>query len=187
MRAKYLLPCTCGREIPVEATQAGQPIRCQCGLELEVPTLRNLTRLKPAEPPAAAPRRARSAWGRRQRVMLAGLAIMAIGALWTGWELLQRPHPLEVASFRPAWAVLYWTSLKRGVEYRMPFEVNYTTWLDDNNRWLAVAGVVTGLGLLTVGLSPLISNRRKAGGVSRPVPGKRMPGPGAQRAGPPKK
>ncbi len=183
MRAKYLLPCTCGREIPVEATQAGQQIRCQCGVELEVPTLLNLTRLKPAAPPAAVPHRVRSAWGRRQQVMLVGLAIMALGASWTGWELLNRPSRLEIASLRPAWAVMYWTSLKRGVEYRMPFEVNYTKWLEENDRWLVAAAVVTGLGLLTVGLSPWISQRRKAGGVVRPVPGKRMPGPGRRSSG----
>jgi hypothetical protein len=181
VRAKYLLPCVCGQEIPVEATQAGQQVRCQCGVELEVPTLLNLTRLKSAAPPAAAPRRTRSAWGHRQRVMLVGLAIMAVGTLWAGWELLQRPLWLDVSSFRPRDAVIYWSSLKQGVDRRMVWEFHYTQRLDDNNLWLVVAGVVTGLGLLTVGLSLLISNRRKAGGVVRPVPGKRMSGPGAYR------
>jgi hypothetical protein len=184
VRAKYLLPCTCGREIPVEATHAGQQIRCQCGVELEVPTLLNLTRLKPAEPPAAAPRRRRSAWGLRQRVMLVGLAIMAVGALAAGWELLQRPAWFEVSSCRPRDAVVYWSSLKQGVDRRMPWEFLYAERINENNRWLAVAGVVIGLGLLTVALSPLISNRRKSVGVVRPVPGKRIPGPGARRAGP---
>jgi hypothetical protein len=179
VRAKYLLPCTCGQEIPVEATQAGQQVRCQCGLELEVPTLLKLTRLKPAGPPApATPRRARSAWGPRQRVMLIGLAIMAAGASGAGWELLNRPPWFEVSSCRPRDAVIYWNSLKQGVDRRMHFEINYTDRVNDSNRWLAVAGVVTALGLLTVGFSPLISKRRKAGGVVRPVPGKRISGPG---------
>ena len=184
MRAKYLLPCTCGREIPVEATQAGQQVRCQCGLGLEVPTLLNLTRLKPAEPPtAAAPPRARSTWGLRQRVMLVGLWIMAVGASWAGWELLNRPTRLEVAAYRPTMVVNYWRLLKQGVSYRLPVEKLYTEVLNENNRWLMVAAAVIGLGLLTVALSPLISNRRKAGGA-RPLPGKRISGPGARRAGP---
>ncbi len=180
MRAKYLLPCICGQEIPVEATQAGQQVRCLCGVELEVPTLLNLTRLKPAEPPAAAaaPRRARSAWGPRQRVMLVGLAIMVVGALWVGWELLSRPRRLEITAYPPKAVVICWALLKQGVARRTPLEILFTERLNDNNRWLIVAGTMTGLGLLTVGLSPLISNRRKAGAVLRPVPGKRTHGPG---------
>jgi hypothetical protein len=154
---------------------------------LEVPTLLNLTRLKPAQPPDAAPRRARPAWGLRQQVLLIGLAITVVGASWTGWELLQRPPRLEITSLRPALVVVYWISLKHGVDNRMPFEVIYAERLEENNRWLIVAGVVIGLGLLTVALSLLIPNRRKAVGVVRPVPGKRIPGPGARRAGPGKR
>jgi hypothetical protein len=152
---------------------------------LEVPTLLNLTGLKRAVPPAdAVPRRARSAWGRRQQVMLVGLAITAVGALWAGWEVWARPPRLEITSLRPAAAVIYWTSLKQGVAYRMPFEIIYAARLDENNRWLIVTGVVIGLGLLTVALSPLSSTRRKPGGVTQPVPGKRVSGPGARRAEP---
>ena len=180
MRTKYLLPCICGQDIPVEATQAGQQVRCVCGVELEVPTLLNLIRLKPAVPPAdAVPRRARSAWGRRQQVMLVGLAIMAVGALWAGWEVWARPRRLEVTAYPPRLIVLYWTSLKQGVDHPMPVEVFYAERLDENNRWLIVTGVVIGLGLLTVALSPLISTRGKLGGVTQPVPGKRTHGPGA--------
>jgi len=115
--------------------------------------------------------------------MLVGLAIMALGALWAGWELLNRPRWLEVTSLRPKLVVVYWVSLKQGVDYRMPFEFIYTERLNENNRWLVVAGVVTGLGLLTVGLSPFFSNRRKAVSVVRPVPGKRIPGPGRRSSG----
>ena len=182
MRAKYLLPCACGREIPVEPTQAGQQVRCQCGLEQEVPTLLRLSRLKLAEPPAAAsPSRARSAWGLRQRVLLVGLAIMALGSLWVGWELLDRPRRLEVSLYPPRFVVMYWISLKQGVDRRLPVEIAYTENLTENNRWLMVAAAVIGLGLLTVALSPLVSNRRKAGPL-RPVPGKRISGPGARGA-----
>jgi hypothetical protein len=115
--------------------------------------------------------------------MLVGLAIMAVGASWTGWELLQRPRRLEVTSFPPAVAVSYWRLLKQGVDRRLPVEILYTERLNENDPWLMVTGAVTGLGLLTVGLSPLISKRRKAGGGLRPVPGKRMPGPGRRSSG----
>lgn len=46
---KYLLPCTsCGQDTAVETRQAGDTVDCRCGKRLDVPTLRQLTALKPA-------------------------------------------------------------------------------------------------------------------------------------------
>lgn len=44
----YLLPCSCGQNVLVEPRQAGGQVRCICGKELSVPTLRGLKQLKPA-------------------------------------------------------------------------------------------------------------------------------------------
>jgi hypothetical protein len=75
----YLLPCSCGRAVPVSVSMAGESVRCECGTELEVPTLRGLRQLTPE--PASAGRRARS-WNDRQRVtfvfVVAGLAAAAL-------------------------------------------------------------------------------------------------------------
>lgn len=46
---QYLLPCACGRTIPVDLGQAGQTLTCECGHKLEVPTLRGIKALPPAE------------------------------------------------------------------------------------------------------------------------------------------
>lgn len=43
---RYLLPCSCGRNLPVEMSQAGQHVVCKCGGLLEVPTLRSLRELE---------------------------------------------------------------------------------------------------------------------------------------------
>jgi len=45
MSSEFLLTCQCGTEIPVRSTQAGGTVRCQCGLEVFVPTLRDLRQL----------------------------------------------------------------------------------------------------------------------------------------------
>jgi hypothetical protein len=43
---RYLLPCTgCQQSIPVEIAQAGETVRCDCGADVPVPTLRELRRL----------------------------------------------------------------------------------------------------------------------------------------------
>jgi hypothetical protein len=50
---KYLLPCACGRKLPVEVAQAGEIVRCACGQSVTVPSLRRLRELEPANPQAA--------------------------------------------------------------------------------------------------------------------------------------
>ncbi len=77
---KYLLPCSCGQTTPIEISQAGETITCQCGAELTIPALREIRKLKPAQD-TAPPRRAPAAnWTLAQRLMFAiGLAIAAFG------------------------------------------------------------------------------------------------------------
>ena len=40
MAVQYLLPCDCGNQTPVDASQAGSTILCSCGKKLDVPSLR---------------------------------------------------------------------------------------------------------------------------------------------------
>jgi hypothetical protein len=46
MSVLFLLPCECGKEIPVEAGQAGETIICECGTKIEVPQLSELKTLE---------------------------------------------------------------------------------------------------------------------------------------------
>ena len=45
---KYLLPCSCGKSVAVEVSQAGQSVRCPCGNTLDVPAMRLIRQLPPA-------------------------------------------------------------------------------------------------------------------------------------------
>jgi hypothetical protein len=90
---------------------------------------------------------------------------------------------LEITSLRPVATVIYWSSLKQGVDHRMQFENYYAERITENNRWLTVAGAVIAVGLLTVCLSPWFAGRQKPGRPQQPVPGKRISGPGARGAG----
>jgi hypothetical protein len=46
MNAVYLLPCSCGKKVRVDAGQAGAKVNCECGQQLAVPTFRGLRNLE---------------------------------------------------------------------------------------------------------------------------------------------
>lgn len=78
---KYQLPCSCGKSIPIEVSQAGQMVHCSCGAQLEIPTMRLIRQLQPveAEAPEVRPVRA-TRWSVASRVLFVwGLAISALG------------------------------------------------------------------------------------------------------------
>ncbi len=78
----YLLPCTCGKKIGVTKSQAGQTVRCTCGTELEVPTLRNLSELERVGTRGVAKT---TTWTNRHRLVFS-LAIVALaGVLAAGY------------------------------------------------------------------------------------------------------
>jgi hypothetical protein len=87
----YLLPCSCGRKIPVEPRQAGESVGCACGETVAVPTLLALSRLEmapsPDEKPAAAP------WGLPQRMVLFGAVLLPVAAIAAGLLYRSRPTP----------------------------------------------------------------------------------------------
>ena len=47
MSELYLLPCQCGKTVPVSVAQAGSQVQCGCGLPVEVPKMREIRALKP--------------------------------------------------------------------------------------------------------------------------------------------
>jgi hypothetical protein len=77
----------------VTQSQAGQTVRCACGAQLEVPTLRGLRDLAPAT--AGGGGRVR-VWGNRHRIAL-GLVLFAVACLAAAGYLAARlPPPVEV-------------------------------------------------------------------------------------------
>jgi hypothetical protein len=75
---QYLLPCECGQKLPVDASQAGLRIRCTCGAQPQVPTLRGLATLERVTAPTGG--RRPSSWGPRQAVAFLGLSIFTVAA-----------------------------------------------------------------------------------------------------------
>ena len=78
MSIRYLLPCLCGKKIPVDRAQAGQTIQCECGADVEVPTLLGLRSLEMIE--EESPTTTRSGWGVPQGLTIVG-GVITLGAV----------------------------------------------------------------------------------------------------------
>lgn len=167
MSPQYLLECPCGESVKVEPRQAGDRVRCDCGVDLEVPSLTHLRRLLRADdaPPAAG-----GTWGLREGLLAVALisvvALAAVGgylwlteppswtersdisvetwtprAAWEYWCLIYRPlttgRAEDIASVNPA--------IERQIElYRL-------------GRWtcLALAGVAAVVGCYAAAMGPV--------------------------------
>jgi hypothetical protein len=93
--SKYLLTCECGKKIPVDVGQAGGSVSCSCGAQLDVPALRNLRHLPPAEHETVP---ARTPWNARKGIAAAGLIVAGLLAAYALWDRFTEP---EVVRFDP--------------------------------------------------------------------------------------
>jgi len=118
----YLLSCSCGQQTRVSSVQAGETVRCGCGLPLSVPSMRELRSL-PLAPDESA--RKSASWDDRHRVAFV-LVLLAIGALAAAGYLAAQLPPLErqvtpqdvdewVQTSTPDEAIGMFEDLKRGL------------------------------------------------------------------------
>jgi hypothetical protein len=167
--SEYLLPCSCGRKVPVSTRHAGQTVRCACGAELEVPTLRGLRELEPAGA-AAAP--ARGTWENRQRIafLLAVASLLAIGvAGYLAWRLppkIEPPQPIEIDQNSSIGMVfMAYDDLKRGLDIAPP-ELNLyerqAVYHRDMLSWgIRIALVLGGIGAVATVVALLSGKSQK--------------------------
>jgi len=157
---KYLLPCPCGRKTPVEAPQAGQRVRCQCGAELDVPTMLGLAKLEELldERPGSA--RPKWAWGIREAILLLGGIVFLAGLagviwLWTTW-----PKSIDMLELPPFEAMGIWDEFQQGIsaEPSLP-ERRYLAAKRWHFQWLVAAGAVAIIGALVIGSAFLVKPR----------------------------
>jgi hypothetical protein len=80
--AKYLVTCECGRQLAVEAGQAGETLRCDCGATIAVPTLRQLRELPiEGEEPVARTRTWEARHGAMTVLLIVAVASLAVAAV----------------------------------------------------------------------------------------------------------
>lgn len=171
MTAYYLLPCSCGKKIEVDAGQSGLNIRCECGAELTVPTMRGLSQLERASAPPANRRldaASESTWGARQALVFLGLIILLGASLPAALTWYTYPQPprlredfteinreeIDQATLRQTWEL--WKELRKDFseEAEMPLMYVYLAQEKAARTRLIFMGVIGGVGLLlaTAGL-----------------------------------
>lgn len=199
MRPRYVLPCPCGQETAVEATQAGQEIRCACGAVLEIPSMRGLSELERAEAggaattsssasgragksrtgraartPDIAPTAAR--WGSRQKRVFLGALIAAVGLALVVILYVYRPRLPEVESLSPLGTWRLWHELREGLEWVPSWEGGYITATAANRRWTIVAAAIALGGVLLMASSLLVARKAPTRPANPPAPQARRRG-----------
>jgi hypothetical protein len=166
--SSYQLPCSCGQHTPVSTVQAGQSVRCACGAQLQVPSLRDLRALENLETSGGAPTHSQRlrTWDNRHRLAfvlclgaLCGLAISAYWALRLP-ELVTRATPRQVEEWfqrsPPSEIFTLYEELQKGLQ---PTQVAIVGQAERASMlWgirialaLSVLGLITALGLLRKG------------------------------------
>lgn len=99
MATTYLLPCTCGEKLRIDASQAGLDVPCRCGKVVKAPTLRGLSQLERVEDATTAT--PAQEWGTRHRLVMIGSLIAACGLAIAGWYWWTTPPFDPVISIDP--------------------------------------------------------------------------------------
>jgi hypothetical protein len=174
--AKYLLPCACGRRIPVAAAQAGEQLQCECGQRVEVPALRHLTGLERLDDSSARPERA---WGARQGLIFLGACFAAVGVCGLVVLQLRKPQPIQeptvnadVAAMSPAEVWMQMDRLERGIKRPLSFEEavrlrQHKIAMDYWELWRIAALSVAGAGAFIVVIGLLIVPAKNRGKSKR--------------------
>ena len=160
----YLLPCQCGQKLPVDTSQAGLPVRCACGAELQVPTLRGLAALERATETSLG--KPAGEWGPRQAAAFLGLSILAIAlavatALWLTFPKFPEFHfgPLDrqaiedqINSLKPQDSFEYFEKLRQEFppEGELQPIADYQQKATAHRRYLLGAAAAAALGVLVI-------------------------------------
>ncbi|MFN0019037.1 MAG: hypothetical protein ACKVP0_12305 [Pirellulaceae bacterium] len=179
MKAVYLLPCSCGKKVRVDAGQAGAKVDCECGQQLAVPTFRGLRNLEVDGTATALAKEGQKApWNVQRGVLFSfGLLVTVVAFSISSFHLYKYSLLRDGGE---SWKKSHLEEMSHGVEHLSPVEVlaefqemskkgltvdgippwaMITSMRDTSIRWLAVSLAVLAVGLVSLGAS-LIGIRR---------------------------
>jgi hypothetical protein len=174
MSVKYLVPCHCGRQWPVETRQAGEIIACSCGQVVDVPTLRGLSALPTVEQKSAGGR----GWTKAQGLcFVSAIAWALAGSFVTWWLWSLASRTIEVSPFdqkaeelsariddlSPVDSLTYWRMFRDRPDAMLtgPQRLGSAVASNTRTKWVAAAaGVVTVLGTAVLLASMLLGGMK---------------------------
>lgn len=182
MNVVYLLPCSCGKKVRVDAGQAGAKVNCECGQQLAVPTFRGLRNLEvePAPVSNVVPTGQPAGWSTLRGILFSlGLLVAVVaggivcyqfyfyyltrdgGESWKQELLEQQRHGVE--HLAPVEALTEFHEMsKKGltVDGIPPWGV-ITSMRDHSFRWFTAGLVALVLGLTSLVASLVGSGRKR--------------------------
>ena len=173
MNAMYLLPCSCGRKVPVQLRQAGETIKCDCGISLEVPTLTGMKSLQKSEA-VEEPKIAKTAWTTGHRLTFFGGLVILVAIGIGGWLLWYGPSDpyanftpegmIQAAQTRtPIQSLRLWQMLVRsGLEHHKRWaEIVFADIQAQYNVYWWILGLVVGIGVALLAAGIIVLNLKK--------------------------
>ncbi len=179
MTTSYLLPCVCGRKIPVDAGQSGLIVKCACGADLTVPTMRGLATLERAtSAPLGNPVASRE-WGTAQGLIFLGTvlvlaSVVAASVLWAKWpkglqinEEFITSNRKDMESMSIAQTFEVWENLRVGLDQQreLPMMVQFLEQEATFRQRMIGAAVVGGFGAALTMMGLVIGSSRKGAGM----------------------
>ena len=129
MAGKYLVSCDCGNQVSASVHQAGSQVACSCGKQVDVPPLRKLRQLPPADDQ---PVQAQTNWSARHSVAVGSMSLATGLLILAGYLWSTEPPPPTFAEDR------YAKSIDNLLEEGTPLQF-WRLWLD-NREVLAERG-----------------------------------------------
>ena len=179
MSTVYLLSCSCGQQLEVDAGQAGAELTCVCGKKVVVPTVRGLKQL-PLKAGQAEHRQAAvpgwPVW--KGAVFSLGLLLAVAALLFTAWNArmfwmtrrLADPEALAIAN---EWAQIdsltpedtlqfFRQEANQGLGEQSP---TYWAAIDEAHenarQWMVLGVMVAGIGLLAAAMPLMLPSARR--------------------------
>lgn len=124
--SQFLLPCSCGAQIPVSRSQAGMALQCpSCGKSIDVPTIRHIAALPPATTTTTTADRPTTPPSILLRVLTGIFLISAIGFLGYGGLMAydRLTFPVDLSKTEED----YYAEARKAVE-NMPPVAAWDTW-----------------------------------------------------------
>ncbi len=193
----YLLTCTnCEQPIPVEVAQAGETVRCDCGAEIPLPSMREIRRLPTDGGPMAGeksievyglPLQSSSARQLQRYLFAAGFLVAVISAGMAGFYYFSAAriqvdgahrHEMEqgdrlIDALTPEGAYEAWKMLQvQGIgDQKRPDYILQNKEKEGYVRKMGVVLYVFAFGLLVMGIGIFLVKPRSAPPVAGPPPG----------------